>query len=329
MKKALALLTVFLVLFLISCSEGTETTDVTTADNQNLIESITEKIIESVTDSELCSVPEAPDGFVLMTDVYGSACIPPTCGNATFVTSDYLPCAKTLSTDDEEFVREILKGDWREGAEDCAYDGTIYCVAFAHYYNSERGTLTDIVNQRSMHLTKSQVHRLNVIISKYDTGGKNAVLSRSIVSKDGMKLTVELSENPVKSGDDFVLTATVFNNTGRTAYVGLPTGTPNMHFEIDVKITDGRYSFTDLDTQGKCYTTDEGLLVLEDGESYTQKMNMAAGYLLDGSMPPGMESMNDFGQGTYSGTATFNWHYDKFPDNDMKTLKLDFDVQVK
>ncbi len=330
MKKAVAILTVFLIMLgVVSCSDGSETTDVTNAENQNVIESLTEKIVESVTDNELCSVPTAPDGFVLMTDYFGNACIPPTCGNATYVTSDYLPCAKTLGGDDEKFINKLLKGKWQDGTGDCIYDGTIHYMTFAYYYSSDCGTLTDVENQRSMHLTKNQVHVLNNIMSKYGTDGKNAALSRSIISKDGIHLRVELSENPVKSGSNFVLTATVTNNSGRTVYVGLPTGTPNSHSEINVKITDGKYYFVDLDTQGRCFTCDCDTLILKDGESYMQEMNMAAGYLLDGSMSPGMEPMNNFKQGTYKGTATFNWHFDEYTTDEMKTLKLDFTVQVK
>lgn len=328
MKKAVALLTTFLMLFLVSCSDGSETTGITNADNQNVIESLTEKIIESVTDDELCSVPTAPDGFELMTDYFGDECIPPTCGNATFVTSDYLPCAKTLGSEDEEFIRELLEGKWQDGTDDCIYDATIHYMTFTYYYSSDCGTLTDNENQRSMSLTKNQVHRLNEIISKYDTSTKETNLSWSILSKDGIHLRVELSENPVKSGGKFVLTATVTNNSGRTVYVGLPTGTPNMHYEIRVKVTDGKHNFIDADTQGKCHTDDTGMLVLKDGESYTQEMNMVAGYLLDGSMPLGMELMNKFAKGTYNGTATFSWHFDEYPSAEMETLKLDFDVQV-
>lgn len=329
MKKAVAILSVFILLFLVSCSDGSETTDITNADNQNVIESLTEKIIESVTDNELCSVPTAPDGFVLMTDYFGNMCVPPTCGNATFVTSDYLPCAKTLGGDDEKFISKLLEGKWQDGIiNECIYDGTIYYMTFAYYYSSDCGTLTDTQNQRSMPLTKSQIHRLNIIISKYGANSKNAVLSRSVISKDGVHLRVELSENPVKSGGNFVLTATVTNNSGRTIYVGLPTGTPNSHTEIEVEIMDGKHHFVDLDTQGRAFTCECDTLILKDGETYTQEMNMAAGYLLDGSMPPGMEPMNNSKKGTYKGTATFNWNFDEYPSGERKTLKLDFDVQV-
>lgn len=341
MKKAVAILSVFIFLFLVSCTDGSETTDITNADKHNVIESLTEKIIESVTDNELCSVPTAPDGFVLMTDYFGNMCVPPTCGNSTFVASDYLPCAKTLDGDNEKFIGKLLEGKWQDGIiNECVYDATIHYMTFTYYYSSDCGTLTDIENQRSMPLTKSQIHRLNIIISKYGASSKNAVLSRSVVSKDGVHLRVELSDNPVKSGERFILTATVTNNSGKTIYVTMPTGTPNRHYEIRVKITDGKYNFVDADTQGKEHTDDMGMLVMNNGESYTQEMNMVAGYLLDGSNPLEMntEPLYGFAADVYKGTATFYWNYEdpfktitsaQHTTNKQHTLELEFAVQVK
>ncbi len=338
MKKAVAILIVFLLMFsIVSCSDGSKTTDTTSA---KVIESLTEKIIESVADNELCSVPTAPDGFVLMTDYFGNMCVPPTCGNSTFVASDYLPCAKTLDGDNEKFIGKLLEGKWQDGIiNGCVYDATIHYMTFTYYYSSDCGTLTDIENQRSMPLTKSQIHRLNIIISKHGANSKNAVLSRSVVSKDGVHLRVELSDNPVKSGERFVLTATVTNNTGKTIYITMPTDTPNRHYEIRVKITDGKYNFIDADTQGKEHTDLMDMLVLENSESYTQEMNMVAGYLLDGSHPleMNMEPIYGFAPDVYNGTATFYWNYeDPFKTmtseqpttNKQHTLELDFAVQI-
>ena len=334
MKKAVVIIFAFLIMFgIVSCSDSSETTDIIKAE-QNVIESLTEKIIESVTDGELCSVPLAPDGFVLMTDYFGNICVPPTCGNSTFVTSDYLPCAKTLGDEDEKFIRKLLEGKWQEGTDDCIYDAEIHYMTFLYHYSSDCGTLIDIQNQRTMALTKNQVHRMNIIISKHEEPIAEISTSYSIKSKDGIDLSVVLNENPVSSGERFVLTATVTNNTGKTVYVTLPTGTLNMHYEIRVKITDGKRNFVDADTQGKEHTDDSDMLVLKDGESYTQKMNMVAGYLLDGSHPLEMktEPLYKFKPDVYKGTATFHWCYeDPFisPVKEEYKTVLEFPVYVK
>ena len=170
---------------------------------------------------------------------------------------------------------------------------------------------------------------MNKIIGKYRTTKTENGLSRSLLSKDGVKLSVALSKNPVAPGEKFVLTATVENNSGRTVYIHTPTGTPDMHFEVRVKISDGKYSFVELDTQGKCHTDDTGMMTLKDGETYVQQMNMAAGYYVDGSMiEVSGEPLIAFGGGTYSGTAILNWNFDE-PDGEHKSLDLEFEVEVK
>ena len=159
---------------------------------------------------------------------------------------------------------------------------------------------------------------MNEIIGKYRTTETEGDLFWSILSKDGVKLSVKLSKNPVSPGEKFVLTATVENNSGRTVYIHTPTGTPDMHYEVRVKISDGRYSFVDLDTQGRCHTDDMGMMTLKDGETYTQRMNMAAGYYFDGSMVEvSGEPLIAFGSGAYEGTATLNWNFDK-PEGEQK-----------
>lgn len=324
MKKAVAILCVFTLIFLVSCKDGSDT-DITT--EGTLAQNITEKIIESVTQNELCSVPTAPDGFELMTDTY-EMFNQPVCGNTIFVTSDYLTGTKCLYGEDEELILDMLEGKWINSYEDCLPDAEIRYLDMTCYYSSCCGTLTDN-DGRCMPLTKSQAGRLNRIIGKYDNQKQESNLWWSILSKDGIKLRVELSKNPVKPGEKFVLTATVENNSGRTVYIHTPTGTPNMHYEVRVRISDGKYSFVDLDTQGKCYTCDTGMMTLKDGETYTQQMNMAAGYYVDGSMlEVSGEPLIAFGSGTYKGTATLYWNFDE-PDGEHKSLELEFNVDVK
>ncbi len=320
MKKAVAILCVFTLIFLVSCKDGSDTDSTT---ESTLAQSITEKIIESVTQNELCSVPTAPDGFELMSDTHdGFQYV-----IESYVTSDYIEGTKNIYGDDKEFIQDLLKGIWSDYDEDCLPDAEIHCMG-TYYYSSCCGTVKDGKGM-TMHLTKSQVHRMNEIIGKYRTTVTETDLSRSILSKDGMKLNVELSKNPVKPGEKFVLTVTVENNSGRTVYIHTPTGTPDMHYEVRVKISDGKYSFVDLDTQGKCYTCDMGMMTLKDGETYTQQMNMAAGYYVDGSMlEVSGEPLIAFGSGTYKGTATVYWNFDE-PDGEHKSMELEFNVDVK
>ncbi len=325
MKKAVAILIVFLLMFsIVSCSDGSETTDITSA---KITESITEKIIESVTDNELCSVPTVPSDYNVSS-------------NKITVRSDYTSEVKTLYGGDEEFIHNLIAdAEWTDGTADCFYDCSINCMGRILYYHSYCGVIADVKNKCSFSLTKNQIHKMNVIISKYEEDSGIAT-SYSIKSKEGIDLSVNLSENPVKSGEKFVLTATVTNNTGKTIYVTMPTGTPNRHYEIRVKITDGKRYFIDADTQGKEHTDDMGMFMLKNGESYTQEMNMVAGYLLDGSHPLEMnaEPIYGFAADVYEGTATFCWSYEdpwktiesgQDIINREHTLELDFKVQVK
>lgn len=153
--------------------------------------------------------------------------------------------------------------------------------------------------------------------------------------KDGVTLTVDLGSEPLKAGEHFVLTASVTNNTGKTIYTTMPTGTENMHYEIGVDIlgTDSR-DFMDRDTFNKIFTCDVGLLTLEDGETYTQVMNMSPGYCPKdwsgySTLPP-EEEMVYFDIGTYCGTAHFDWYYENPFSSDERSeltnLDLDFDV---
>ena len=328
MKKAVVILSILILLFLVSCSDGSETTDITNADNQNVIEKLTEKIVESVTNDELCSVPTKPSDY-------------PVCGNIITVRSDYANEVKTLYGDDEDFFHELIgNAKWTEGTANCFYDCSINYMGRILYYHSYCGVIADVKNKCSFSLTKNQTHRMNIIISKHEEQKSEIATSYSIKSKDGIYLSVNLNENPIKSGERFVLTATVTNNTGKTIYVTMPTGTPNRHYEIRVKITDGKRYFIDADTQGKEHTDDMGMFMLKNGESYTQEMNMVAGYLLDGSHPLEMntEPIYGFAADVYEGTATFYWNYEdpwKTMEsgqdiiNKQHTLELDFAVQVK
>ncbi|MBE6772231.1 MAG: hypothetical protein E7547_08815 [Ruminococcaceae bacterium] len=154
-------------------------------------------------------------------------------------------------------------------------------------------------------------------------------------NEKGVELFVKASTNPVKKGENFVLTATATNRTGKTIYIHLPTGTENSHEEIDVVIKDeNNRRFVDLDTQGRAFTCDTKMITLENGESIVQVMNMAPGYLIDGSMYPLGEPITYFDAGTYYGEAVFNWHYVKYDVktgeiDEMQTAKLDFSIIVE
>ena len=195
MKKAVVILIILLLMFsIVSCSDGSETSNYPST--ENIVESITEKFIETVTDDELCSVPTVPSDYNVSS-------------NIITVRSDYTNEVKTLYGDDEEFFYELIgNAKWTEGTANCFYDCSINFMGRILYYHSYCGVIADVKNKCSFSLTKNQIHKMNVIISKYEEDSGIAT-SYSIKSKEGIDLSVSLSENPVKSGERFVLTATV------------------------------------------------------------------------------------------------------------------------
>lgn len=214
----------------------------------------------------------------------------------------------TLSPDDSAYIKDIVKnGKWNTDGTSHSLSDAIFTVdGKDYYYHVSCSTFYDYGTEQNLKLTKSQAGRINDILGP---------LSNLYGEDEAVQLSVEINPSIVKHGESFVLTAKATNLTGETIYVSLPTGTPDMHYEIRVEIEDeSGKRFVDLDTQGKAFTCDEKTISLENGETITQVMNMSPGYLIDGSMYPMGEEIKYFPAGTYKGSATFFWHDRYVPD---------------
>lgn len=214
----------------------------------------------------------------------------------------------TLSQDDSAYIRNIVEnGKWDDRGTSDSISDIIFTIDGKNiYYHVSACTLNNYATEQNLKLTKSQAGRINDMLEP---------LSYLYGEDEDVQLSVEISPSKVIYGENFVLTAKATNNTGETIYVSLPTGTPDMHYEIRVEIEDeSGKRFVDLDTQGKAFTCDEKTISLENGETITQVMNMSPGYLLDGSMYPMGEEIKYFPAGTYKGSATFFWHDRYVPD---------------
>ncbi len=213
-----------------------------------------------------------------------------------------------LSQEDSAYIRNIVKnGKWDDkGTSDSTSDIIFTIDGKNIYYHVSACTLNNYATEQNLKLTKSQAGKINDMLEP---------LGNLYGEQEKVRLSVEMNPNIIKRGKNFVLTAKATNLTGETIYVSLPTGTPDMHYEIRVEIEDeSGKRFVDLDTQGKAFTCDEKTLSLENGETITQVMNMSPGYLIDGSMYPLGEEIKHFPAGTYKGTATFLWHDRYIPD---------------
>ena len=205
-----------------------------------------------------------------------------------------------LNPENSAYIRNIINGKWNtDGTSDCMSDVVFTVDGKNYYYHVSCSTFNDYATEQNLKLTKSQAGRINDMLGP---------LGYLYGEDEAVDLAVKINSGKVIYGENFVLTASATNNTGKTIYVSLPTGTPDMHFEIDVVIEDenGR-RFVDLDTQGKAYTCDMKTISVKNGETITQVMNMSPGYLIDGSMYPLGEEINYFPAGTYNGTATIIW----------------------
>lgn len=233
---------------------------------------------------------------------------------------------KMLSREDSDYVRSIIKnGKWNtDGTSDCLSDIIFTIDGKDFYYHVSCSAFNDYGTEKNLKLTKSQAGKINDMLGPF---------GYLYGEDEPVDLSVKIDTGKVLHGKNFVLTARATNNTGKTIYVSLPTGTPDMHFEIDVVIEDeSGKRFVDLDTQGKFYTCDMKTISLKNGETITQVMNMAPGYLLDGSMYPLGEEIKYFPAGTYKGTATFIWHDSFNPEtfeygNEHRKV-IEFDVPV-
>lgn len=272
MKKSISLiLSLLLILCLASCLGKAETPTVTTPETSDEIQ---------VTSSE----------------TYNGT---PVTFRPVFGESEEI----ALSQDDSAYIKDIVKnGKWDDkGTSDSTSDIIFTIDGKNIYYHVSGCTLNNYATEQNLKLTKSQAGKINDMLGP---------LGNLYGEQEKVQLSVEINPNPVKYGENFVLTAKATNLTGETIYVSLPTGTPDMNYEIRVEIEDeSGKRFVDLDTQGKAFTCDEKTISLENGETVTQVMNMSPGYLLDGSMYPLGEEIKYFPAGkTYKGTATFFWH---------------------
>lgn len=233
--------------------------------------------------------------------------------------------AKTFNREDSDYIINLIEnGKWDEGTGRCGYEIIFTINGKTICYHVSCGTFKDYGTEKSLKLTKSEMGKVNDMLGP---------LGYLYGEDEPVDLSVSIDSGKVIQGEDFVLTARATNNTGETIYISLPTGTPDMHFEIDVVIEDeSGKRFVDLDTQGKAYTCEEKTISLKNGETITQVMNMAPGYLIDGSMYPLGEEIKYFPAGTYKGSATFIWHDSYNPDifeyGEEHRKIIEFDVPV-
>lgn len=319
MKKAFAtIISLTLALCLSSCSGNTLPAIITDAENKKESTSaqyniLTNTLSETVTvqtserETEKASVSFYCQTAVTFRPAFGE-------GENT-----------ALSYENSEYVTDIIKnGTWDEGTSDCLNDVTFTVCGKNYFYHVSCGTFNDYSTEKSLQLTKSQMGKINDMLGP---------LGYLYGESENVELSVEISPESITRGNNFVLTARATNNTGKTIYVTLPTSSPNMHYEIRVKIEDeSGKRFVDLDTQGKEHTDEAKTFSVENGETITQVMNIAPGYLLDGSIYPLGEEIKYFPAGTYKGTATFTWHDSFDPDTykygEEHRKTINFDVEV-
>jgi len=138
-----------------------------------------------------------------------------------------------------------------------------------------------------------------------ETWTRPAIEMNREAEKDGLILRVSTSYQHQLTGEPFVLTASVTNATDEDITYGVPSGTPDMHLEIAVRIEP---DFIDMDAYGKAMTNDYRYAVLKAGETFTQTMNLlpgtaSGGYWADLST----QTIDWYPAGEYKGTAVFFW----------------------
>lgn len=332
MKKVVIFLLLSVITFsFISCSDG----------GDSFAEDVTEKIAETLSRT------------VSNTDETSA---PPTVTVQLIVKDDTY--FNTLDGEGAAIVASIIEKDnWNtsEATPDCLTEYIITVNGKEYMYSPYCGSVVKSSTQWKT-LTEYEKTTVNCYVVLYGAGDdsfhsnlqpkEDETCIRQLpgnicdpnlfsTSEKGVELFVKASANPVKKGEDFVLTATAVNRTGKTIYIYLPTGTENSHEEIDVVIKDeNNRRFVDLDTQGRAFTCDTKMITLENGESIVQVMNMAPGYLIDGSMYPLGEPITYFDAGTYYGKAVFNWHYVNYDVktgeiDEMQTASLEFSITVE
>ena len=146
----------------------------------------------------------------------------------------------------------------------------------------------------------------------------------SVFSKENadVKLTVSLPKN-IRTGEKFILTATVTNKTDKSISYTCPSQTPNMHNEIKVKISDGKREFIDLDIQNKASDCAIWKKSLDPQTSFTEAINFQPAFYSYNSSSDSYEPEN-FEAGKFNGTAVFNYYDGETPVN----ISLDFTVNI-
>ena len=126
--------------------------------------------------------------------------------------------------------------------------------------------------------------------------------------KGGLELIVTLPKQ-VEERKEFVLTAKIINNTDSQISYSLPSGTPNRHKEIRVKIQDPDGNIaTDKDVFGKVSENFMKIALLPAGGEFEQVIHFLPGWREGGDTSVLDESeFSWFPAGPYSGTATFHW----------------------
>lgn len=142
--------------------------------------------------------------------------------------------------------------------------------------------------------------------------------------QNGMLLTVSLPKS-IEYGEEFILVAKITNTTEESITYTLPTGTPDMHYEIRTKITDGKDFFTDRDTFFKVCDTMERNATLNPGETFEQTMHFIPGLTKNGHLGLDNADIIMFKRSTYNGTAEFRWN----TDSGTESLVLEFPVIIK
>jgi len=147
--------------------------------------------------------------------------------------------------------------------------------------------------------------------------------------KDGLLLTVTLP-SVVQAGNEFLLRATISNQSDEDILYRLPSSTEGMHLEIRVSIKANGTEFIDADTYGVPMNEEAKQAILKAGEQFVQAVRFLPGSPNDSSYHPiDQTEIAWFSPGTYQGTATFRWGGDpSYYYTTSNTLRVDFPVVI-
>jgi hypothetical protein len=149
--------------------------------------------------------------------------------------------------------------------------------------------------------------------------------------QDGLVLKLFTGYQHQFTGEPFTLTASITNTTGQDIAYRLPSGTPNMHLEIQVRIRgQNNDEFIDMDTYGKVRTDDYTYAVLKAGATFTQTIRFLPGSASGGYWADlTSQTINWYPAGEYKGTAKFEWVAGTSENpGETKQLLLEFPVAL-